>query len=177
VPSAPVTPAVPVTTPVGTPAAPVAIVTTPTPSGTALTYSGSTTTSGASFGGTATTRAAFVFGPLPSAGSTVVLSLDNQKIDFSKACESFSSVGVWSFDAAGKLLAAGTYTSIRFLPDDKVDTLRVAATLGLTFAAAGADPESITATVFDSTQSPLMGPYKLSKTNVFGGGLNACVRN
>lgn len=149
----------------------------PTPSSTALTYSGSTAPIGASFGGTATTRAGALFGPFPSATSTAVLSLDNQKIDFTKACENFAATGVWQFDAEGKLSALGTYTSVRLLPDDQVDTLKATATLSLIFAAAGTEAESITATVFDATQIALMGPHKLSKTNVFVGGQNGCVRS
>jgi hypothetical protein len=107
-----------------------------------------------------------------------VLSLDSYKIDFTKACETFASLGAWRFDADGKLLVSGSYVSVRLLPDDQVDTLRAAATLSLVFTAAtGAEPESITATVFDVNQSPLMGPHTLSKTNTFGGSLNGCVRN
>ncbi len=139
-----------------------------------ITYSGAQSMPTAVFGGSNAERAASVFGPSVSALRNAVLSLDTQRIDLRKACQAFTYAGDWSIAPDGTVNLLGTYSSTRILPDGQVDVSTLVAHLVLTFASGNINSTNLSATVRDSGESVLMGPFELQQSNGTGSTITVC---
>lgn len=139
-----------------------------------ITYSGTPSSPAAVFGGTSAERVASVFGPSVSALKNAVLSLDVQRIDLRKACQTFTYVGDWTIGPDGSTRLLGTYSSTRILPDGQADVATFVATALLQFASGNASSNNVSAVVKDSAESVLMGPFELQLANNFGSAVTAC---
>jgi hypothetical protein len=142
-----------------------------------VSYAGEQSAQGAVFGGSVAEKAASIFGPSVSALNNAVLTLDVNRVDLRKACQSFAFVGDWSIAMDGTSQLTGAYSSVRILPDGSIDVVTLPATLTLAFASGNASSHSVRAFVKDLFQTPLIGPIDLQMNSAIGGGLTACAPN